>query len=137
MIRLRLCTCWVDLSTRFSLFVMNCIKIINDTKFMLVSFDVNLMYTLINVRCTRAEKYSNLVMLQIFDNLFHYKNNITVQWIKRLKLCMVTMATLPPAKELKIQNRTEQNRTDCLFDINHTVSSQSYIHITQYICHVS
>ena len=32
---------------------------------------------------------------------------------------------------------TEQNRTDCLFDINHTVSSQSYIHITQYICHVS
>ena len=26
---------------------------------MLVSFDVNLMYTLINVRCTRAEKYSN------------------------------------------------------------------------------
>ena len=36
-------------------FVMKCIKIINDTKFMLVSFDVNLMYTLINVRCTRAE----------------------------------------------------------------------------------
>ena len=27
--------------------------------------------------------------------------------------------------------KTEQNRTDCLFDINHTVSSQSYIHITQ------
>ena len=44
MIRLCLCTCWVDLSTRFSLFVMKCIKIINDTKFMLVSFDVNLMY---------------------------------------------------------------------------------------------
>ena len=60
MIRLCLCTCWVDLSTRFSLFVMKCIKIINDTKFMLVvSFDVNLNYTLINVRCTRAEKYSN------------------------------------------------------------------------------
>ena len=31
----------------------------------------------------------------------------------------------------------EENRTYCLFDINHTVSSQSYIHITQYICHVS
>ena len=59
MIRLCLCTCWVDLSTRFSLFVMKCIKIINDTKSMLVSFDVNLVYTLINVRCTRAEKYSN------------------------------------------------------------------------------
>ena len=59
MIRLCLCTCWVDLSTRFSLFVMKCIKIINDTKFMLVSFDINLMYTLINARCTRAEKYSN------------------------------------------------------------------------------
>ena len=58
MIRLCLCTCWVDLSTRFSLFVMKCIEIINDTK-MLVSFDVNLMYTLTNVRCTRAEKYSN------------------------------------------------------------------------------
>ena len=29
----------------------------------------------------------------------------------------------------------EQNRTDCLFDINHTVSSQSYIHITQYKRH--
>ena len=59
MIRLCLLTCRVDLSTRFSLFVMKCIKI-NDTKlFMLVSFDVNLMYTLINVRCTRAEKYSN------------------------------------------------------------------------------
>ena len=59
MIRLCLCTCWVDLSTRFSLIVMKCIKIINDTKFMPVLFDVNLMYTLINVRCTRAEKYSN------------------------------------------------------------------------------
>ena len=55
MIRLCLCTCWVDYSTRFSLFVMKCIKIINDAKFMLVSFDVNLMYTLINVRCTLAE----------------------------------------------------------------------------------
>ena len=128
MIRLCLCTCWVDLSTRFTLFVMKCIKIkiINDTKFMLVSFDVNLMYTLINVRCTRAEKYFNsnatwsmfdahaqknilIVMLQIFDNLFHYKNIVTVQWIKRLKLCMVTMATLPPAKELKIQVVSWQN----------------------------
>ena len=107
MIRLCLCTCWVDLSTRFSLFVMKCIKIINDTKFMLVSFDVNLMYTLINVRCTRAEKYSP--MLLIFDNLFLYKNIVTVQWIKRLKLCMVTMATLPPAKELKIQVVSWQN----------------------------
>ena len=58
---------------------MKCIKIINDTKFILVSFDVNLMYTLITVRCTCAEMlayYSNIiVMLQIFDNLFHYKNN--------------------------------------------------------------
>ena len=42
-----------------------------------------------------------IVMLQIFDNLFHYKNILTVQWIKRLKLCMVTMVTLPPAKGLK------------------------------------
>ena len=46
-----------------------------------------------------AQKNILIVMLQIFDNLFH----VTVQWIKRLKLCMVTMATLPPAKELKIQ----------------------------------
>ena len=45
----------------------------------------------------------------IFDNLFHYKNIATVQWIKRLKLCMVTMATLPPAKELKIQVVSWQN----------------------------
>ena len=58
MIRLCLCMCWVDLSTRF-LFVMKCIKIIIDTKFMLVSFDVKLMNTLINVRCTRTEKYFN------------------------------------------------------------------------------
>ena len=29
------------------------------------------------------------------------------------------------------ESRTEQNRTDCLFDINHTVSSQSHINITQ------
>ena len=48
-------------------------------------------------------------MLQIFDNLLHYKNIVTVQWIKRLKLCMVTMATLPPAKELKIQVVSWQN----------------------------
>ena len=48
-------------------------------------------------------------MLQIFDNLFHYKNIVTVQWIKRLKLCMVTMVTLPPAKELKIQVVSWQN----------------------------
>ena len=34
---------------------------------------------------------------------------VTVQWIKRLKLCMVTMATLPPAKELKIQVVSWQN----------------------------
>ena len=54
--------------------------------------------------------YSNIiVMLQSFDNLFHYKNIVTVQWIKRLKLCMVTMATLPPAKELKIQVVSWQN----------------------------
>ena len=50
-----------------------------------------------------AQKNILKVMLQIFDNLFHYKNIATVQWIKRFKLCMVTMATLPPAKELKIQ----------------------------------
>ena len=42
-----------------------------------------------------------------FDNLFHYKN--IVQWIKRLKLCMVTMVTLAPAKELKIQVVSWQN----------------------------
>ena len=48
-----------------------------------------------------AQKNILIVMLQIFDNLFHYKNILTVQWIKRLKLCMVTMATLPPAKGLK------------------------------------
>ena len=54
--------------------------------------------------------YSNIiVMLQIFDNLFHYKNIVKVQWIKRLKLCMVTMVTLPPAKELKIQVVSWQN----------------------------
>ena len=108
MIRLCLCTCWVDLSTRFSLFVMKCIKIINDTKFMLVSFDVNLMYTLIMFDA-HAQKNILIVMLQIFDNLFYYKNIVTVQWIKRLKLCMDTMATLPPAKELKIQVVSWQN----------------------------
>ena len=48
-------------------------------------------------------------MLQFFDNLFHYKNIVTVQWIKRLKLCMVTMVTLPPAKEVKIQVVSWQN----------------------------
>ena len=55
--------------------------------------------------------YSNIiVMLQIFDNLFHYKNIVTLQWIKPLiKLCMVTMVTLPPAKELKIQVVSWQN----------------------------
>ena len=37
------------------------------------------------------------------------KHPLTVQWIKRLKLCMVTMATLPPAKELKIQVVSWQN----------------------------
>ena len=45
---------------------MKCIKIVNDTKFMLVSFDVNLMYTLIDVH---AQKNILIVMLQIFDNL--------------------------------------------------------------------
>ena len=44
-----------------------------------------------------AQKNILIVMLQIFDNLFHYKNIETVQWINRLKLCMVTMATLSPA----------------------------------------
>ena len=53
-------------------------------------------------------------MLQIFDNLFHYKNIVTVQWIKRLKLCMVTMVTLPPAKELKIQVVSWQNEIKTL-----------------------
>ena len=76
MIRLCLCTCWVDLSTRFSLFVMKCIKIISDTKFMLVSFDVNLMYTLINVRCTRAEKYC--MNLQFRPGIIEYKRKISV-----------------------------------------------------------
>ena len=52
-----------------------------------------------------AQKNILIVMLQIFDNLFHYKNIVTVQWIKR----MVTMATLPPAKELKIQVVSWQN----------------------------
>ena len=56
-----------------------------------------------------AQKNILIVMLQIFDNLFHYKDIVTVQWIKRLKLCMVTMATLPPAKELKIQVVSWQN----------------------------
>ena len=48
-------------------------------------------------------------MLQIYDNLFHYKNIVTVQWIKRLKLCMVTMVSLPTAKELKLQVVSWQN----------------------------
>ena len=52
-----------------------------------------------------AQKNILIVMLQIFDNLFHYKNIVTVQWIKRLKLCTVTMAT----KELKIQVVSWQN----------------------------
>ena len=56
-----------------------------------------------------AQKNILIVMLQIFDNMFHYKNIVIVQWIKRLKLCMVTMATLPPAKELKIQVVSWQN----------------------------
>ena len=37
----------------------------------------------------------------------------------------------PPVVTMLVSWRTEQNRTDCLFDINHTVSSQSHIHITQ------
>ena len=48
-----------------------------------------------------AQKIILIVMLQIFDNLFHYKNIVTVQWIKRLKLCMVTMATLPSSLGIK------------------------------------
>ena len=56
-----------------------------------------------------AQKNILIVMLQFFDNMFHYKNIVIVQWIKRLKLCMVTMATLPPAKELKIQVVSWQN----------------------------
>ena len=58
---------------------------------------------------SHAQKNILIVMLQIFGNLFHYKNIVKVQWIKRLKLCMVTMATLPPAKELKIQVVSWQN----------------------------
>ena len=50
------------------------------------------------------DAHAQKVMLQIFDNLFHYKSIVTVQWMKRLKLCMVTMATLPPAKELKYRS---------------------------------
>ena len=56
-----------------------------------------------------AQKNILIVMLHIFDNLFHYKNIVTVKWIKCLKLCMVTMATLPPAKELKIHVVSWQN----------------------------
>ena len=56
-----------------------------------------------------APKNNLIVIQQIFDNLFHYKNIVTLQWIKRLKLCMVTMATLPPAKQLKIQVASWQN----------------------------
>ena len=56
-----------------------------------------------------AQKNILIVMLHIFDILFHYKNIVKVQWIKRLKLCMVTMATLPPAKEVKIQVVSWQN----------------------------
>ena len=57
-------------------------------------------------------------MLQFFDNLFHYKNIVTVQWIKRLKLCMITMVTLPPAKELKIQVVSWQNEIRTLDVLN-------------------
>ena len=67
---------------------------------MLVSFYVNLMYTLINVRCTRAENvgtsYSDI---QIFDNLFHNKNTVTVQWIKRLK-GRDSVPPSPPGREI-------------------------------------
>ena len=57
-------------------------------------------------------------MLQIFDNLFHYKNIVTVQWIKRHKLCMVSKVTLPPAKELKIQVVSWQNEIRTLDVLN-------------------
>ena len=50
-----------------------------------------------------AHAQKNILIVMLLDNLFHYKNIVTGQWIKRLKLCMVTMATLPPAKELKLQ----------------------------------
>ena len=86
-----------------------------------------------------AQKNILIVMLQIFDNLFHYKNIVKVQWIKRLKLCMVTMATLPPAKELKIQVVSWQNEIRtldvlksptwidwCLGQVNKRGSSQSF-----------
>ena len=62
--------------------------------------------------------FFKLALLQIFDNLFHYKNIVTVQWIKRLKLCMVTMVTLLPAKELKIQVVSLQNEIRTLDVLN-------------------
>ena len=83
--------------------------------------------------------YSNtciIVMLQIFDNLFHYKNIVTVQWIKRLKLCMVTMVTLPPAKELKIQVVSWQNeiRTLDVLKVRHAASAPTNDHAQIRFC---
>ena len=72
-----------------------------------------------------AQKNILIVMLQIFDNLFHYKTIVTVQWIKRLKLCMVTMATLPPAKELKIQVVSWQNEIRTLDVLKSPTCSKS------------
>ena len=61
--------------------------------------------------------YSNW-NVPIFDNLSYYKSIVTVQWIKRLKLCMVTMVTLPPAKELKIEVVSWQNEIRTLDVLN-------------------
>ena len=69
-----------------------------------------------------------IVMLQIFDNLFHYKSIVTVQWMKRLKLCMVTMATLPPAKELKIQVVSWQNEMRTL-DVLKSPTCRAYLYV--------
>ena len=77
--------------------------------------------------------YSNfIVMLQSFDNLFHYKNIETVQLIKRLKLCMVTMVTLPPAKELKIQVVSWQNEIRTLDVLKSPTCSFRYCLVYHY-----
>ena len=81
-------------------------------------------------------------MLQIFDNLFHYKNIVTLQCIKRLKLSMVTMATLLPAKELKIQVVSWQNEIRTLdvlksptwLDIPNRYAMHTLRHVSTNVC---
>ena len=85
-----------------------------------------------------AQKYILIVMLQIFDNLFHYKNILTVQWIKRLKLCMVTMATLPIKNtgsvlavwdtNTRCPQKSDMCMLFCLFLIQNCVMSDSICH---------